>query len=73
MLERLRKEYHTAGKGPLFEAIQIYLEGDRGQAPYAEVCRTLGLGESAVKMSVLRLRRRYGELLRQEADHPACE
>lgn len=66
VLERLRREYEAAGKGALFSTVHVYLEGDRGQAPYAEVGRKLGLGESAVKMSVLRLRRRFGELLRQE-------
>jgi RNA polymerase sigma-70 factor (ECF subfamily) len=73
VLERLRKEYHATGKGALFDAIQVYLEGDRGRAPYADVCRRLGLGEGAVKMSVLRLRRRYGELLRQEIAHTVAD
>jgi RNA polymerase sigma-70 factor (ECF subfamily) len=72
-LERLRQEYQVAGKGALFERIQVYLEGDRRQAPYGEVCRELAMGESALKMSVLRLRRRYGELLRQEITHVVAD
>ncbi len=66
VLTRLRNEYEAAGKAVLFEVLQAYLEGDRGQVPYAHVCRTLGMGESAVKMAVLRLRRRCGQLLRLE-------
>ena len=34
--------------------------------PYAEMAARLSLGESAVKMAIQRLRRRYGDLLRSE-------
>jgi len=73
VLNGLRKEYEAADKGLLFDAIQVYLEGERGQAPYSEVGRQLGLGESALKMSVLRLRRRYAELLRLEIAHTVAD
>jgi RNA polymerase sigma factor (sigma-70 family) len=66
VLDKLRREYVAAGKSDLFEAIQPYLEGEREDRPYTETARCLGMGLSAVKMSVLRLRRRYGELLRRE-------
>ncbi len=61
-----RDEYTAAGKAELFDLIHSYLGGNREQIPYAEVSQRLGLGLSANKMAVLRLRRRYGELLRQE-------
>ena len=63
-LAMLRQEYDVHGKGPLFEAIHSYLQGERGQRSYAELGATLGLSESAVKSSVFRLRRRSRELLR---------
>jgi len=66
VLDRLRNEYTAAGKGKLFDLIHPHLEGHRDQIPYAELAQGLGLGLSAIKMAVLRLRRRYGELLRQE-------
>lgn len=69
VLGRLRAEYIRDGKGPLFEALQIYISSTPDLAPYAEVQSRLGLGTSAVKMSVLRLRRRFGELLREEIAH----
>ena len=37
--------------------------------PYAETAARLDLGESALKMSIQRLRRRFGELLRAEVAH----
>jgi RNA polymerase sigma factor (sigma-70 family) len=73
VLDRLRQEYITAGKGELFEAIQPYLEGEREDQPYAQTASRLGMGLSAVKMAVLRLRRRYGELLRREIGDTVCD
>ncbi len=64
-MDRLRHECEEAGKGRHFETLKVYLtEGER--LPYAEVCGALGLSESAVKMAVLRLRRRFGRHLRNE-------
>jgi RNA polymerase sigma factor (sigma-70 family) len=65
-MDRLRQEYVAAGKTALFESLQVYLSGDKGLAPYAEIAGTLGLSAGAVKVAVHRLRRRYGELVRQE-------
>lgn len=69
VLSRLRGEYSSKGKAALFEALQPYLSGDRSGPPYAEIGARFHLGESGVKMAVLRLRRRFGELLRAEIAH----
>jgi RNA polymerase sigma-70 factor (ECF subfamily) len=66
VLDRLRNEYAAVGKGKLFDLIHPYLEGNRDQTPYGDLAKRLGMGLSATKMAVLRLRRRYGEFLRQE-------
>ena len=63
---RLHQDYQTAGNGPLFEALQVYLAGEKGLAPYREIADQLGLSIDALKKAVERLRRRYGELLREE-------
>jgi len=65
VLEQLRKEYADAGKGPLFEAIGIYLEND-GETTYAEIGAQLNMTESAVKMAVHRLRENFRYRLRSE-------
>jgi RNA polymerase sigma-70 factor (ECF subfamily) len=65
VLQQLREEYDSAGKINLFGALQPYLSGDGGLS-YAQMAAGLGLTESAVKMAVLRMRRRFGELLRAE-------
>lgn len=66
VLGRLRSEYVRAGKTALFEALHPCLVGERTAQPYAELARTLGSTESAVKSAVHRLRARYRELLREE-------
>jgi hypothetical protein len=42
------------------------LSGEKGEASYAQIAAELNTGEGAIKMAVLRLRRRYGELIRAE-------
>ena len=66
VLANLRAEYTRDDKAELFDALQIYLSGERGATSYAEMATRLNLTEGALKMSVLRLRRRFGELLRAE-------
>jgi RNA polymerase sigma-70 factor (ECF subfamily) len=68
-LQRLKAEHSDGEKLRLFESLQIYLSGDKGAVPYAEMAARLNLTEGALKMSVLRLRRRFGELLRDEVAH----
>jgi len=65
----LETEYLTAGRRTVYDALQAYLSSERGQAPYAEVASRLEMSVDAVKKAVERLRRRYGELLREEIAH----
>ena len=65
VLARLRGEYVADGKGRRFDALKGQLTGD-GTAAYASLGEELGLTVSALKTAVHRLRRRYGELLREE-------
>ncbi len=70
---RLRQDYHAADKGTLFEALQVYLTGERDGPPYRQMAEQLGLNLDAVKKAVERLRRRYGELLRGEIAHTVSD
>jgi RNA polymerase sigma-70 factor (ECF subfamily) len=64
-LSRLRAEYEATGKGKLFEALKDQLTG-AGTKPYSVVAAEQDMTESAIKSVVHRLRKRYGELLRDE-------
>lgn len=64
--KHLRDEFVAAGKLPLFDALQVFLTGDRSDITYAQMGATIDMTEGAVKVAVHRLRRRYGEVLREE-------
>jgi RNA polymerase sigma-70 factor (ECF subfamily) len=65
-LDRLRQEQIAAGKETWFDLLSARLTGDAETQPYAELAVQLGVTEAVVKMTLHRLRRRYGELLRLE-------
>lgn len=68
-LDRLRAESVAAGKQVVFDELQRCLLGERTSETYAQLGARLGLSETAVKVSVHRLRQRYIELLREEIAH----
>jgi RNA polymerase sigma-70 factor (ECF subfamily) len=63
---RLRDEWSEGERSRRFEALRIYLTGDGAGPSYRDAGEALGMSEEAVKVSVHRLRRRFGELLRAE-------
>ena len=65
-MSRLRVEYEQANRLPLYEAIQPHISGAEGRPGYAQLGASLGMGVSAVTVAMHRMRRRYGELLRDE-------
>jgi RNA polymerase sigma factor (sigma-70 family) len=66
VLNRLEGEYQSEGKTDLFNALKQSLMGFRETQPYVELAPRLGMNESAVKVAVHRLRKRYRELIRAE-------
>ena len=64
--ERLRQEYARQGKDAVFVALEPCLTGGGDLLPYAELMTRLDLKVSALKMAVHRMRKRFGELLRDE-------
>lgn len=63
-LARLKAEFTTEGKEDLFEHLKTYLTAQEG--PYRDTAAAMNMTEGAVKVAVHRLRRRYGELVRNE-------
>ena len=66
VMERLRCECVAARKTDLFETLKDHLTGDTPGLSYQVVASRLGMTEGAVKVTVHRLRRRFGELLRAQ-------
>jgi RNA polymerase sigma factor (sigma-70 family) len=63
---RLRQEYAKANKLKLFTKLEYGLTREIAQNICAEWASALDMSEGAVKVALHRLRRRYGELLRDE-------
>lgn len=66
VLERLRLEYTRMEKADLFEELTAFLPGGSRPIAHAEIAAKHEISVSAVGVAVHRLRRRYGELLRQQ-------
>lgn len=66
VLTRLREEYRARGKPELLAQLEPGLTQEALPGRYAEWAGTLGLSEGAVRVALHRLRRRFGELLREE-------
>ena len=75
VLEQLREEYSAGGQSVTFEALSPVLTDGPRAVSYATLAARLGTTEGAVRVSVHRLRRRYGDRLREEiaatVDDPA--
>jgi len=69
VLARLRQEYGRAEKTDLFEELKVFLSGSARPVSHSELAAKYEISVSAVGVAVHRLRRRYGELLRQEIAH----
>jgi RNA polymerase sigma-70 factor (ECF subfamily) len=62
----LRAEFERSGKLDLFERLKPFVWGEKNALSYAAMAAELGMSEGAVKVTLHRLRRRFGELLRGE-------
>jgi DNA-directed RNA polymerase specialized sigma24 family protein len=62
---RLRAEFDEAGRAERFRYFEAFLPGGQSSLSQAEIGAALGLTEGTVKQEVFRLRRRFGELLRE--------
>ena len=65
VIEQLRDEFVRHGRLDYFNKLKPCLQGD-ADIPYAELARQLDTTESALKVGIHRLRKRYRDLLRSE-------
>ncbi len=66
VIGRLQAESVTEGKAKLFEQLRRFLMAGPADPAYREVAAALGMEETAVRVAVHRLRKRYRQLLRDE-------
>ena len=66
VIERLQQECAADGKAKLFEQLKIFITTGKGALSHADAAKKLGMDETAVRVAVHRLRKRYRQLLRDE-------
>jgi RNA polymerase sigma-70 factor (ECF subfamily) len=67
-VHRLEQEYADSDKRALFEQLKGHL-GQGTTSPYREIAERLGMHETAVKVAAHRMRKRCGQILREEISH----
>lgn len=72
-VRQLRDEARSAGKEPLFTALQEFLYDPPEAQDYARVCAALGMSRNALAVAVHRMRQRLHELVRAEVERTVVE
>ena len=70
-VDRLRAEFEAAGRAERFARLEGRLVGEHTPASFGTIARDWGVGKSAVRVTLLRLRRRLAAILRADAERPA--
>ena len=65
VIERMRQE-SDGEAAARFESLKGFLTGEGPDVRYKDVATDLGMSEGAVKVSIHRLRQRFGAILRDE-------
>lgn len=65
-MNALQQECQASGKGTVFAEVRPLLTGEREAGAHAAISRRLAISETTVRVTIHRLRRRFGELLRAE-------
>ena len=65
-LQRLRSEHEGEAAAKRFDVLQPFVSGARGDVPLEEAATKLGLSVQAIKSAVFRLRKRFGEIVKEE-------
>ena len=72
-MSRLQLEYQVTWRGELFDALTPFLWGNPTGEPAAKAAERLGMNGPAFTMALHRLRRRFGESLREEVAATVAE
>jgi RNA polymerase sigma factor (sigma-70 family) len=65
-LDALAEQFRSEGKEAIHAALEPWLVGEVAGTTQLEVAKRLGISESAVKVAIHRLRKRFREILRAE-------
>ncbi len=63
---RLQRASEEKGDPERFDLLKTYLTGSEPRIPHKEAAEHLGMSESSIRVAIHRMRKQYGEFLRQE-------
>jgi DNA-directed RNA polymerase specialized sigma24 family protein len=66
VLSRLRADFEGRGKGPVFDRLRGFLVGQNDNDAYQKAALDLDMTETAIKVTVHRMRQKYRDFLREE-------
>lgn len=66
VMRRLQESYEIDGKAEVFEKLKDHLGLGRGERSYREIGTELGISETAARLTVHRMRKRYRQFLLQQ-------
>jgi RNA polymerase sigma factor (sigma-70 family) len=74
-IDQLRVEYESRGKIAIFHALKPFLDfgNSDGLPTYEAVAEKLKIGQGAVKTLIHRLRKRHGQILREEVSRTVTD
>ena len=72
-MSRLQSEYEASGRGEICAALGSVMWGNPADDPSAKAAERLGMNRHAFTMALHRLRRRFGESLREEVAATVAE
>jgi RNA polymerase sigma-70 factor (ECF subfamily) len=73
VLTKLRAEYQRNGRELIFDRLKEVLTAEPSSDSYATIAADLAMTDGAVAVTVHRLRRRYGTILRREIAATLCD
>ena len=73
VLAQVGAEFARTGKREFFDQLKGFVWGEQGTTPVRQIATQFGASESAVKVTVHRLRQRFRELLRLEIAHTVTQ
>ena len=65
-VKRLQQDYRDRGKAAIFEKLSTFLQARPEETAYQDCASALGVTVAAIKMNVMRMRKRYAQLFREE-------
>lgn len=68
-LLQMETEFFEQGKQRLFEELKPFLTNDPNEGDYSAVAVRVGMSSQNIAVTVFRIRKRYGELVRSEVAH----